>query len=196
MKYHSLLDKLEDTMPMTMFWPLPQILLLRGTEGLVRANSEPLLLPIFPNLKSLSIEHIKIRYVLTMRVAPNLLQLEELVISWCSKMEVIFKYEDGEDIKCDEDSAILPRLNELTLRAAPKLKSFTTRNLLMKMPSLISLEVFECEILERLPFGTTSVPNHKKIGLEWEDESVKSRLGSILKLIVAEDEISNSEEED
>ncbi|KAL5703719.1 hypothetical protein ACHQM5_022241 [Ranunculus cassubicifolius] len=41
-KYHNLLDKPEETIPMTMFWLLPQFLLLGATEGLVRATTESL----------------------------------------------------------------------------------------------------------------------------------------------------------
>ncbi|KAL5726020.1 hypothetical protein ACHQM5_009093 [Ranunculus cassubicifolius] len=121
--------------------------------------SEPLVLPIFPNLKIFKIKYTKIRYVFTMRIARNLLLLEVLDIEDCSEMEVILKYDDGEDIKCDEefnDTAILPRLKDLTTWTTPKLKSFTNQSLVMELPSLEDLTVCECEILERLPFGTTS----------------------------------------
>ncbi|KAL5726109.1 hypothetical protein ACHQM5_009179 [Ranunculus cassubicifolius] len=157
--------------------------------------SEPLLLPIFPNLKTFKMEYTKIRYVFTMRVARNLLQLEELEIHYCEEMEVIFKYADGEDIKCDEefkDSVVLPRLKKLDVYNAPRLKSFTMRNLLIELPSLKNLGVCGCGILERLPFGATSVPNIKTFdmeqelfdSLEWEDESVKSRLQAIINVKV------------
>ncbi|KAL5726010.1 hypothetical protein ACHQM5_009083 [Ranunculus cassubicifolius] len=162
----------------------------------IRRISEPRRLPIFPNLKKISMRGIpKIRYVFTMRVARNLLQLEELHMQDCQEMEVIFKYADGEDIKSDEefkDTAILPRLKSLILYSAPSLKSFTTPNLIMDLPSLGSLTVYQCGFLERLPFGTTSVPNLKTFQtwntlewekLIWEDESVKSRLQAISEVI-------------
>ncbi|KAL5726016.1 hypothetical protein ACHQM5_009089 [Ranunculus cassubicifolius] len=87
-------------------------------EEVESSISEPLLTPIFPNLKWFAMGGTKIRYVFTMRVARNLLLLEKLEINGCSEMEVLFKYGDGEDIKCDEefkDTAILPRLKKLTL---------------------------------------------------------------------------------
>ncbi|KAL5726082.1 hypothetical protein ACHQM5_009153 [Ranunculus cassubicifolius] len=148
---------------------------------------------IFPNLKRVQMWSLpKIRYVFTMRVARNLLHLEDLDIEYCWEMEVLFKYGDGEDVKCDQDfkdTAILPCLKKLSLRGAPKLQSFTNnQNLVMELPSLEELTVFNCGMLERLPFGTTSVPNLKNIHmkeelfnmLEWDDENVKSRLQAIL----------------
>ncbi|KAL5726001.1 hypothetical protein ACHQM5_009074 [Ranunculus cassubicifolius] len=146
---------------------------------------------IFRNLKSVQMWLIpKIRYVFTMRVARNLLHLEELKIEECSEMEVLFKYGDGEDVKCDEDfkdTAIFPRLKRLIVREADKLKTFTNQNLVMDLPSLEFLKVYDCVILERLPFGTASVPNLKIFQmdqkhsdrLECEDESVKSHLLAI-----------------
>ncbi|KAL5726047.1 hypothetical protein ACHQM5_009118 [Ranunculus cassubicifolius] len=161
----------------------------------IRRISEPLPTPIFPNLKRVTMFGFpKIRYVVTMRVARNLLHLEYLFICDGSEMEVLFKYADGEDVKCDEDfkdTAILPRLKSLTVSKARSLKSFTNKNLVMDLPSLEKLSVTKCGILERLPFGTTSVPNLKKIEmddtehfdrLEWEDESVKAHLQAILLL--------------
>ncbi|KAL5726006.1 hypothetical protein ACHQM5_009079 [Ranunculus cassubicifolius] len=73
---------------------------------------------IFCNLKSVQMWRVpKIRYVFTMRVARNLLHLEDLELKYCSEMEVIlFEYGDGEDVKCDEnfkDTAIFPRLKKL-----------------------------------------------------------------------------------
>ncbi|KAL5726023.1 hypothetical protein ACHQM5_009096 [Ranunculus cassubicifolius] len=147
----------------------------------------------------------KIRYVFTMRVARNLLLLEVLEIVCCSSMEVLFKYEDGEDIKCDQefkDTAILPRLKDVSLIRADKLQSFTNnQNLIMELPSVEYLEVFECGILERLPFGTTSVPNLKYFEmddtehferLEWDDDTVMERLQAILDV----DAVYDSDEEE
>ncbi|KAL5726015.1 hypothetical protein ACHQM5_009088 [Ranunculus cassubicifolius] len=161
----------------------------------IRRISEPLPTPIFPNLKRVTMFGFpKIRYVFTMRVARNLLHLEYLFICDGSEMEVLFKYADGEDVKCDEDfkdTAILPRLKSLTVSMARSLKSFTNQNLVMELPSLELLRVHKCGMLEKLPFGTTSVPNLKKIEmddtvhfdrLEWEDESVKAHLQAILSL--------------
>ncbi|KAL5726039.1 hypothetical protein ACHQM5_009110 [Ranunculus cassubicifolius] len=166
--------------------------------------SEPRI--IFPNLKVFQMFGIpKIRYVFTMRVAQNLLLLELLQIKDCSEMEVLFKYGDGEDVKCDEDfndTAILPRLKKLSVERAPKLKSFTNnQNLVMELPSLEYLEVTSCGMLERLPFGATSLPNLKNFEmvdtnlfdrLEWEDESVKSRLRAVITRVNFSTTIINS----
>ncbi|KAL5726078.1 hypothetical protein ACHQM5_009149 [Ranunculus cassubicifolius] len=161
--------------------------------------------PIFHNLKHIQMCDIpKIKYVFTMRVARSLLHLEDLDIRECSEMEVLFKYGDGEDVKCDQDfkdTAILPRLKNLSLGKAPKLKSFTNnQNLVMELPSLEELMVFNCGILERLPFGTTSLPNLKTFKteqeifdrLEWEDESVKSRLQAIFLEVICEPSIASN----
>ncbi|KAL5726034.1 hypothetical protein ACHQM5_009105 [Ranunculus cassubicifolius] len=198
---HNLLN-LEDLK----IWFCPNLLYVLEEEEAESSNihriSKPLLLPIFPNLKRVHLYNIpKIRYVFTMRVARNLLHLERLSIDECSEMEVLFKYGDGEDIKCNEDfkdNAILPRLKRLNLNQAGKLKSFTSQNLIMELPSLQYLTVYNCAMLERLPFGTTSVPNLENIlmvdtehfnRLEWEDENVKSRLGDILDVHVAEEDV-------
>ncbi|KAL5726048.1 hypothetical protein ACHQM5_009119 [Ranunculus cassubicifolius] len=129
--------------------------------------SEPLLLPIFPNLKTFKIKYGKIRYVFTMRVARNLLLLEVLEIEECSEMEVIFKYADGEDIRCNEelkDTAILPRLKKLTVWKARSLKSFTNRNLLMEFPSLEFLRVGGCGISPDLVMELQSSARRRRKG--------------------------------
>ncbi|KAF5183114.1 Disease resistance protein [Thalictrum thalictroides] len=147
--------------------------------------------PIFPKLRELHIHQCPgLTYLLPMRVLRELKQLEILEISRSDSMVMIVEYENYEDegIDVDQDKAILPRLKSLDLWLLEQLMSFCPSRLCFDWPALEYLRVYHCPWVNRLPLHTNSAPKLRTLhmnqqwfnGLEWEDESLKSRLQPLL----------------
>ncbi|KAF5192159.1 Nb-arc domain-containing disease resistance protein [Thalictrum thalictroides] len=147
--------------------------------------------PIFPKLRQLHISLCsKLKYLLPMRVLREIRQLEILKISHSKSMVMIVEPENYEDegIEVDQEKAILPRLKSLHLEDLPELMSFCPSRLCFDWPALEYVTVYDCPRLKRLPLHTNSAPKLRTLdveqqwfdGLEWEDESLKSRLQPLL----------------
>ncbi|KAL5720074.1 hypothetical protein ACHQM5_012777 [Ranunculus cassubicifolius] len=160
-----------------------------GLENLVQLEGSISKQPpslIFTCLRIIHISYCnKLKCVLPMKAARHLLQLEELDISFCSDMEMVFEGDDGDN--ADKVTATLPHLNMLVLWGLPSLSSFGPPGLLFDFPALIDMRVLGCWNLKRLPLlGKQSIPKLKNLrvkpgwldGLEWEDESLKVHLKS------------------
>ncbi|KAF9590034.1 hypothetical protein IFM89_030184 [Coptis chinensis] len=73
------------------------------------------------------------------------------------------------DNNADEDKAILPLLEALSIKDLPKLSRFTERDsFVFDWPSLEILRVEQCEKLKRLPLDTDSAPKLRKFKTDWK----------------------------
>ncbi|KAF6151989.1 hypothetical protein GIB67_010563 [Kingdonia uniflora] len=168
----------------------PQIMNLWGSEEeekIVQTSAticvpQP---PIFSNLILLQIvECDSLKCLFSMRVARGLLQLKNLIVTYCSQMkELIEECQEEEDT-----TAVLPRLQTLHLWNLPNLTSFYQHSsILLSLVSLEELNIRSCKKLKRLPLGPHSAPKLTKFvtevdwfeELEWEDQSIKARLQSL-----------------
>ncbi|PIA26897.1 hypothetical protein AQUCO_08600047v1, partial [Aquilegia coerulea] len=163
---------------------------ISSSDTIPKFSSRPSF-PIFPKLRKLCIEFCySLEYLLPMRVLRELGQLELLSVGYNSNMVMIVEHEnyEHEEDNADKDKAIMPRLKSLTLKEETKLSSFCRPNLFFDWPSLEYLEVFNCPGLKKLPLGTYSATKLRRLDieqqlfneLEWEDESIKSRLQPLI----------------
>ncbi|KAF5185151.1 Disease resistance protein [Thalictrum thalictroides] len=151
--------------------------------------------PIFPKLRELRISGChNLKYLLPMRVLRELRQLEILEISRSHSMVMTVEHENYEDegIIVDQDKAILPQLKSLDLWLLEQLMSFCPSRVCFDWPALEYLRVYDCPRFKRLPLHTNSAPKLRTIavhdkqwfnGLDWEDESLKIRLQTLLTVV-------------
>jgi len=118
-------------------------------------KNSPWMVLEFPNLTKLSIGYcMSLEHAFSSSMVGSLLQLQDLYVSGCSNMEVIVKeanavVEEGEE-KCDDkvnEIIMLPRLKSLKLEYLPSLKGFYLGNEAFSLPSLDTLEIFECQAI-------------------------------------------------
>ncbi|XP_077243566.1 disease resistance protein At4g27190-like [Tasmannia lanceolata] len=142
------------------------------------------------NLRKLTLNYCRsLRCLFSPALAQNLQQLEYLEVRWCDEIEEILSVE--EDNKYAMLPRLLPRLQYIHLSCLPKLRSLCYRHnrggeshVLFDFPCLQTIIVSYCSNLKRLPVGPQSAPKLEEIRgeniwfeeLEWEDESVMSRL--------------------
>ncbi|ERN03902.1 hypothetical protein AMTR_s00078p00183610 [Amborella trichopoda] len=131
----------------------------------------------FARLKKLILSSCaRLRSVFTTGMSQMLGSLEDVYIKGCDEMEKVI--DDDEEI--EEDA--FPSLESVILRSLPKLRTICGRNL--NWPSLETIDVGKCPSLTRLPFDARSAQCLKYIrgekewweGLEWADQTTKSRL--------------------
>ncbi|KAF5764320.1 putative leucine-rich repeat domain superfamily [Helianthus annuus] len=117
----------------------------------------------FPNLTTLSIFNCwNLEHVFTCSMVGSLVQLQELHISWCNKMEVIVKEEEEEcDAKVNE--IILPRLNSLKLDNLSRLEGFCLGKEAFLLPALDTLQIKYCPSITVFTKGHLSTPQLKVI---------------------------------
>lgn len=101
----------------------------------------------FQNLTSLEVsgcDHLK--YIFSTSITKGLVQLQELRISSCELVEeVVLK-----DISVEDklEVVLLPRMKTLALKSLPNLKSFCSKNGVLKFSSLQVLKVTNCPMMK------------------------------------------------
>ncbi|KAJ9542071.1 hypothetical protein OSB04_028577 [Centaurea solstitialis] len=127
----------------------------------------------FPNFTKLSINDcLSMEHVFTSSMVGSLLQLQELDISKCRRMEVIVKEakvvveEEGEG-ECDDDKVdeiiMLPQLKSLKLKHLPSLKGFYLGNEAFSCSSLDTLEIISCPTMSVFTKGDLATPELRLI---------------------------------
>ncbi|KAK9016281.1 hypothetical protein V6N11_078783 [Hibiscus sabdariffa] len=112
----------------------------------------------FRNLVTLKIEFCHgIISLITHSTAKTLVQLKEMSIRSCNKIEEIIQAEDDDDD--DDGEIIFPQLNSLELVCLPKLQSFcSSEKYTFGFPSLQILDVAICPKMKRFSQGDSNTP--------------------------------------
>ncbi|XVF70610.1 hypothetical protein PTKIN_Ptkin11bG0176800 [Pterospermum kingtungense] len=102
----------------------------------------------FPSLTMICMEGCNnLKSLFSVSVALSLSQLQRFTIRGASKLEQIFEYEGGIDIKDTEKEIVLPRLTILSLEELSKLQSFIPMGYHCSFRKLMSFKVKECPSL-------------------------------------------------
>ncbi|KAJ8641173.1 hypothetical protein MRB53_017867 [Persea americana] len=138
----------------------------------------------FQNLKMLVIHKCHgFKSLLSSSSARELECLVNLEVHSCDGMEVIIRR--GEEVA---DKGGPPQLKNLLLSCLPKLTNFYEEVYILNFRSLEFVGLWSCPELKWVPLGPQSAPNLKGVvssewteleKLEWNDESVKSRLRNL-----------------
>ncbi|KAL9995476.1 putative AAA+ ATPase domain, P-loop containing nucleoside triphosphate hydrolase [Helianthus debilis subsp. tardiflorus] len=136
----------------------------------------------FPNLTTLSIYNCyKLEHVFTCSMVGSLVQLQDLSISSCEKIEVIVKEEEEEECDAKVNEIILPRLNSLKLQSLRNLKGFCLGKESFSMPALDTLQINWCPTITDFTKGHVSIPELKLIDTTFGMWNVKPDLNSFIK---------------
>ncbi|KAF8396992.1 hypothetical protein HHK36_018630 [Tetracentron sinense] len=142
---------------------------------------------IFQNLREVEIIACdSMKSVFSLSLGRGLQNLEKLVIDHCDGIEEII-IADDKGMGVVTEKVELPQLQVIELVDLPKLKCFFYQATVLELPLLDRVKVLNCPNLKRFPLEPQSIPNLKKIGtdsewfegLEWEDQSFKSRLQAL-----------------
>ncbi|KAA3473087.1 disease resistance protein isoform X3 [Gossypium australe] len=138
--------------------------------------------------------------LITHSTAKSLVQLKEMSILNCKKIEEII---EGGD-KNDQDEIIFPQLNSLELESLPKLESFCSSwNYTFRFPSLQTVIVEDCPKMKIFSQGHSNTPMLNEVEFHWSgcyEESWESDLNSTIRQFFKEHQIDmvekskNSEE--
>ena len=104
----------------------------------------------FFKLRTLNMSHCKkLLNFFPLYVAKAFVQLEDLCIAYCAKLEAIVANEDENE---DETTPLFlfPKLTSLRFQSLPRLKSFFSRRFTSRWPLLETLEVLYCDKVEIL----------------------------------------------
>ncbi|KAJ8641172.1 hypothetical protein MRB53_017866 [Persea americana] len=138
----------------------------------------------FQNLNQLIIHKCHgFKSLISSSLARELACLKYLELHSCDGMEVIIR--KGEEVA---EKGVLPRLEILSLSCLPKLTNFYEEARILNFHSLEFVGLWSCPELKWVPLGPQSAPNLKGVvssewteleKLEWNEESVKSRLQNL-----------------
>ncbi|XXG64550.1 hypothetical protein AAC387_Pa05g2467 [Persea americana] len=138
----------------------------------------------FQNLKELIIHKCHgFKSLLSSSSARELEFLEILEVHSCDGMEVIIR--KGEEVA---EKGVLPRLEFLLLSCLPKLTNLYEEARILNFHSLRFVGLWSCPELKWVPLGPQSAPHLEEVcssewteleKLEWNEESVKSRLQNL-----------------
>lgn len=119
----------------------------------------------FKNLMTLRVRRCHgITKLVTHSTAKSLVQLKEMVIRDCHKIQEIIQGSDGENEVKDEIS--FPQLNILILGELSKLESFcSSGNHTFEFPSLAKLVVEDCQNMKMFSQGNLNAPMLYSVGL-------------------------------
>ncbi|KAK0600110.1 hypothetical protein LWI29_011736 [Acer saccharum] len=110
-----------------------------------------------PNLKKLKVDNCnRLRHMFSSSLARNLLQLEELIISWCGELEQIFNEDDAEE--CNQTLSkdhfqwplLFPNLKRLTVENCYRLRHMFSPSLARNLLQLEELSIYYCGELEQI----------------------------------------------
>nr|GEY84946.1 NB-ARC domains-containing protein [Tanacetum cinerariifolium] len=118
------------------------------------------------NLVNLVINNCpKLEKLLTVSVAQGLVKLQKLEIYSCISLKEVISDGDEEtnigeiNTAVPATSIVLPCLAEIVLDRLQNLESFFPRNAIIKYPSLVKVEIKECNRLKNWGYGTHDTPN-------------------------------------
>ncbi|KAD7478934.1 hypothetical protein R6Q59_005262 [Mikania micrantha] len=132
----------------------------------------------FPNLTTVSIEHCaSLEYVFTCSMVGRLVQLQDLHIRGCGKIEVIVKEQEESEAKM----TMLSRLKSLKLINLESFKGFCLGKENFSLPLLDSLQIQECPAITVFTNGYLSTPELKVIDTSFGLYYVKPHLNSFIK---------------
>ncbi|KAM0054999.1 putative P-loop containing nucleoside triphosphate hydrolase, leucine-rich repeat domain superfamily [Helianthus debilis subsp. tardiflorus] len=137
----------------------------------------------FSNLTTLSIDYCKnLEHVFTCSMVGSLVQLQDLSITHCNKIEVIVKEEEEEE-ECDAkvNQIILPHLNSLKLDDLSRLKGFCLGNEAFSLPALDTLLLKRCPTVTVFTKGHMSTPELKVIDTSFGFCYVKTNINTFIK---------------
>ncbi|KAL6272570.1 hypothetical protein ACE6H2_023262 [Prunus campanulata] len=118
----------------------------------------------FGNLTFLSVSYCgSLRYLFLSNVAKLLVNLKDLEVGDCEKIEQVIAKEYTE---CADQEITFPRLNSMTLEDLPNLSCFSTEAYTLKLPSLMELTVKRCPYLKT--FASEVVNTHSRIQVHTE----------------------------
>ncbi|GLU14830.1 hypothetical protein SLE2022_313770 [Rubroshorea leprosula] len=129
------------------------------------ASCAPTQPSVFSNLKQLSIYKCpRIKKLFPSELLKGLLNLEEIYVIGCAKMEEIIEVEEEkETLKADGENEtitfILPKLTELLLVGLSNLKSICTARGVIGCDSLAYIGIAECPKLKRIPLHLPLLPD-------------------------------------
>ncbi|MFS8006183.1 putative P-loop containing nucleoside triphosphate hydrolase, leucine-rich repeat domain superfamily [Helianthus anomalus] len=135
----------------------------------------------FPNLTTVSIDKCNsLEHLFTCSMAGSLVQLQDLNISSCDKIEVIVKDEEEEcDAKVNE--VMLPRLKSLKLEDLPSLEGFCLGKEAFSLPTLETLQIKECPAITVFTKGHVSTPELKILHTVFGICYVKTDINSFIR---------------
>ncbi|KAE8675357.1 Detected protein of confused Function [Hibiscus syriacus] len=152
----------------------------------------------FKNLQDLEVEECNsLKYIFSVSMALELVQLEHITVKRCPMMEYIIKKEAEESAM---DTVFLPNLKMIRLESCSELKSFCMGNITLQCPSLHTIKVDDCPMMyamtctrdgENTPFFNDKVLCANLEGLElsstniqnlWPDEPLGAISSSVHKL--------------
>ncbi|KAD7478958.1 hypothetical protein E3N88_02094 [Mikania micrantha] len=132
----------------------------------------------FPNLTTVSIENCdSLEYVFTCSMVGSLVQLKDLHISGCEKIEVTVKEQEESEAKM----TMLPRLKSLKLYNLESFKGFCLGKDNFSLPLLDSLQIQKCPAITVFTNGYLSTPELKVIDTSFGLYYVKPDLNSFIK---------------
>ncbi|KAL8248928.1 hypothetical protein R6Q59_005796 [Mikania micrantha] len=141
-------------------------------------NSNGSMVLEFPNLTSVSIEYCEsLEHVFTCSMIGSLVQLQDLRITSCRKIEVIVKEQEESEAKM----MVLPCLKSLKLHKLGSFKGFCLGKENFSLPLLNSLDINGCPEIMVFTNGSLSTPELKVINTSFGMYYVKPNLNSFIK---------------
>ncbi|KAL8248382.1 hypothetical protein R6Q59_005250 [Mikania micrantha] len=141
-------------------------------------SNQSMVLLEFPNLTTLSIVYCNsLEHVFTCSMVGSLVQLKDLHINSCRKIEVIVKEQEESEAKM----TMLPRLKSLELSKLGSFKGFCLGKENFSLPLLDSLQIVGCPVITVFTNGYLSTPELKVIDTSFGLNYVKPDLNSFIK---------------
>ncbi|KAH7854013.1 hypothetical protein Vadar_009094 [Vaccinium darrowii] len=117
----------------------------------------------FPRLENLELEGCEsLKYVFQPSMAKDLVNLQELIINDCSKMEAVVDREEeieGGQGRKSADKTLFPRLSKLELCRLQQLKRFCHFKYPLELPLLSQMVIWDCPSMDSFSFGYVRAPN-------------------------------------
>ncbi|KAH7855982.1 hypothetical protein Vadar_031268 [Vaccinium darrowii] len=157
-----------------------------GKAGTTEGNSTIYAQPFFaeevtfPRLENLELEGCgSLTYIFQPSMARDLVNLQELIINDCSKMEAVLDGEEEIDRqgRKSSDKTLLPYLIKLELRHLPKLRRFCHSSNPLELPLLSQMVIWDCPRMDSFSLGYMSSSANAQMVLFVNDKVAVPRLG-------------------